>query len=175
MNSHEFLQVSALVSDFIPFVGPFISLGLIARDAQLYNQEGNQKEAASQLVWSIIPGLQIAKKFGLNKLLSYDGFKKLGAKLLSGTKLYTLSEKKAIEVITKNRKAIQNEIVKNAELTIKEAKNKVKLKRGLKTAAATTVGTGLASRATGEYINKLEAKKKKKAVDDFAAYIESLK
>jgi hypothetical protein len=154
MNNHDFLQVSALVTDFIPFVGPFISAGLIARDIQLYKQEGKEKEAASTLVWSIIPGLQIAKTLGLTKLLGLNQLKNLGTKLLSGTKLFSPSEVEAVKIISKNKKLIQNELAKKAELTIAQAKNKVKSKQNLKSkllkTGGTLVTTGLLAHGAGE-------------------------
>jgi hypothetical protein len=148
MNSHEFLQVAAIVTDFIPYVGPFISAGLISRDIYLYKQQGREKEAASTLVWSIIPGLQIAKTLGLTKLLGLNQLKSLGKKLLSGTKLFSPSEVEAVKIITKNKKLIQNELAKKAELTIAQAKNKAKFKEKLKNTGSKLLKTGGALVAT---------------------------
>lgn len=160
MNSHDFLQVAAFVSDFIPYVGPLISLGLLSRDAQLYWEENQHGEAAASVVWAAIPGLQIVKKLGLLKWLPVNKFKELGIKILRGSKNFNEAEVKVLNQLSKYKKLIQDELTKNLDITINQAKRKVKkdiVKKNIAKTGANVVGTNVAA----SYANKTFGNTKK--------------
>lgn len=161
MHNHDFLQIGAFVSDFIPIIGPFISAGLMARDAQLYWQEGKRDEAATTVVWGAIPVLQIVKKLKLLEYLPANKFKELGIKLLKGSKNFNTSESEVLKKLSQYKTQIQTELIKYLDLTMGQSKRKVisniankKLVRGASGAAASYIGTDYLADKAGKMFKK---------------------
>lgn len=156
MNSHDFLQVGAFVSDFIPIVGPFLSAGLLTRDAQLYWEEGKRSEAATTFVWNTIPVLQIVKNLGLLKYLPANKFKELGIKILKGSKNFNASESEVLKKLSQYKTQIQNELTKYLDNTMSQSKRKT-LSNVTKKATgvgATYLGTDYAAEYAGKIFKK---------------------
>lgn len=161
MHNHDFLQVSAFVSDFIPIIGPFISAGLVARDAQLYWQEGKRDEAVTTAVWGAIPALQIAKKLKLLEHLPANKFKELGIKILKNSKSFNASESEVLKKLSQYKSQIQNELTKYLNMMMSESKRKaignVAKKPLIKQAAGATasyLGTDYAAEYAGKLFKK---------------------
>ena len=161
LYNHDFLQVAAFVADFIPMLGPVISAGLIARDAQLYWQEGKRDEAATTVVWGAIPVLQIVKKLKLLEYLPANKFKELGIKLLKGSKNFNTSESEVLKKLSQYKTQIQTELIKYLDLTMGQSKRKVisniankKLVRGASGAAASYLGTDYLADKAGKMFKK---------------------
>jgi len=72
---HELLDVLAIGTFFIPFVGPLISLGLELGNAALYYNEGDKEMAALTAAFAIIPAGELlrnipgVKKYGRNSIV----------------------------------------------------------------------------------------------------------
>lgn len=129
-HKHEILQVAAVGSLFIPFVGPYISLGLDLADASLYYSEGNNYMAGFSLAFAMIPGAMLIAKIPAVRQIGKKGLIKI-LKLMSNPKsVKTLSKvvQEAIQQISKNSKWISLTAAK--EVTKKLAKlviTKIKL------------------------------------------------
>jgi hypothetical protein len=156
MHNHDFLQIGAFVSDFIPIVGPFISAGLLARDAQLYWQEGKRDEAATTVVWGAIPALQIVKKLKLLEYLPANKFKELGVKLLKGSKNFNTSESEVLKKLSQYKSQIQSELIKHLDMVMGQSKRKTisNVTKKVSGAGATYLGTDYLADKAGKMFKK---------------------
>jgi hypothetical protein len=73
MDPHTRNTILALGANFVPFVGPALSMGISAYDAMQYRKEGKNKEAGLALFLAILPGLSTVVK-------EVPGLKQLGIK-----------------------------------------------------------------------------------------------
>lgn len=147
LNQHDLLQVLALGSAFIPYVGPVLTLGFGLADAYLYKKEGDDKMAGMMLMFSLLPGIgSVVSKIPGVKQLGAKSMSELGKKLMVGSKL-SKTELDVASQIAKNKDLIQSEMIKIG----KEATNRVSkkqtikqsVKSGMKTIAGyTALGVG---------------------------------
>jgi hypothetical protein len=105
--------VTAFAAGFIPFIGPFISAGILAGEAhRQYTQYKDKEAAAKNAFWAAvslaIPGLSMLKHV---PRLGQAGIKALQTKLDKGEKLYT-----SLELYTSRELMAMEEIKKNPEL-----------------------------------------------------------
>jgi len=135
MDKHTAMTLLQIGTAFIPFVGPFISMGIGLADAAIYYNEGDKKTAGLVGVFSVIPGVGgLASKLGLSKW-GAKALGELGKKISIGSKLLP-QEIQVANIIAKNKNLILAEI-KASPVIAKELAKKVATTVG-KTAA--TVG-----------------------------------
>jgi hypothetical protein len=104
---HEIIGLASFGAFFIPFIGPFLSLGLELSDAALYAQEGDEYMAGLSLMFSLIPFFEIipgAKKF------SRDAAAKILKKLRANAKL-TPEEKEFVKTLVSNKKVLKTKLL----------------------------------------------------------------
>ena len=73
MDPHTRNTLLALGANFVPYVGPALSMGISAYDAMQYHKEGKNKEAGLALFLAVLPGLSAV----VNEV---PGLKQLGIK-----------------------------------------------------------------------------------------------
>ena len=111
--------------------------------------------------WNIIPGLQIAKKLGLFKILPANKFKELGLKILKGSKNFNTSESTVLSKMTEYKTQIHSELIKYLDMLLSQSKRKVisniankKVVKGAGGAAATYLGTDYLADKAGKIFKK---------------------
>lgn len=113
MDKHTAMTLLQIGTAFIPFVGPFISMGIGLADAAIYYNEGDKKTAGLVGVFSVIPGVGgLASKLGLSKW-GAKALGELGKKISTGAKLLP------------NEMAVAKRIAQKKDLILSEI-NKVK-------------------------------------------------
>jgi hypothetical protein len=98
---HGLIDIAAIGSLFIPFVGPAISMGLELANSSLYFSEGDPYMAGFSLVFALIPGIG---EIPAVKKLGRDGLAKLLKKARIQDAKFTKTELEALEQINKNKK-----------------------------------------------------------------------
>jgi len=116
--THGMNAVLEIVTAFVPFVGPFISVGIGGEDARLYWKEGDKLSAAVVAMFSLLPGLSLIPGV---KELGKKGMAKLFSKFIKGEKFTPLEDKVAKE-LGKESQLIKNEVDKAIDLTRKSTK-----------------------------------------------------
>lgn len=109
-NRHGVLQVAALGALLIPFVGPFVSLGLELSDASLYYKEGDKYMAGLTLAFATIPASQLLLRIPAVKKITKQSLVKIVKFMEFGPKskiVLSQTEKEAAEQIAKNSKWIK--------------------------------------------------------------------
>lgn len=111
MDKHTAMTILQIGTAFIPFVGPFISMGIGLADAAMYYKDGDKKTAGLVGALSCIPGIGgLSSKLGLTKWTA-QSLGALGKKISMGSKL--LPEEMAVaKIIAKNKNLILSEINK---------------------------------------------------------------
>ena len=127
-NGHTILITSQIVTAFIPVIGWAASAGIGLVNAKMYYDEGDQKSAGLEAIFSILPG--ISQIPGI-KWLGKEGMTILGRKVVGASAkstgiAFSKIELEVLEAMAKNDKAIKqqiaiylkNGIVKNAKQII---------------------------------------------------------
>jgi hypothetical protein len=150
-NGHNILLTTQIITAFIPVVGWAISAGIGIGNATMYYNEGDPKSAGMEAVFSVIPGLGLAGKLGLNKYAP-KFMAALGKKLASGaTKTLTKQEQEILSLLGKNQKALKKELDYYFRSGIaKSAKQVTKAKLGA-AAKKLTAGTAKLGAGLGTY------------------------
>jgi hypothetical protein len=108
---HALMTILGIGSAFIPFVGPFIAMGIGIADAKMYYDEGDKKTAALVGILSAIPAIGgLAIKLGLSQWTA-KALGELGKKISLGSKLLP-EEMSAAKKIAENKNLILSEINK---------------------------------------------------------------
>jgi hypothetical protein len=108
---HTLMTILGIGSAFIPFVGPFIAMGIGIADAKMYYDEGDKKTAALVGILSAIPAIGgLAIKLGLSQWTA-KALGELGKKISLGSKLLP-EEISAAKKIAENKNLILSEINK---------------------------------------------------------------
>lgn len=131
MNPHTRNTILSIASLFIPYVGVYVSAGIMAYDAKQYYDEGDTKTAGLMLMFSLLPvvGPTIGKAIPGIAKLGTSGMSSLAAKVRIGSKALNPTEIEVLEGIAKNRQLIQAEMEKSAkEISIKAARNQAQNK-----------------------------------------------
>lgn len=111
MDKHTAMTLLQIGTAFIPFVGPFISMGIGLADAAIYYNEGDKKTAGLVGVFSVIPGVGgLASKLGLSKW-GAKALGELGKKISTGAKLLP------------NEMAVAKRIAQKKDLILSEINN----------------------------------------------------
>jgi hypothetical protein len=146
LDSHTNNLILAILTSFIPVVGPFISAGIGLIDAKKYYDEGDKKTAGLMVMFSSLPGLGLLGKLGLTKWTAKT-LGEIGKKIGLGQKL-TPTEVEVAKKITQYRNLIETEMKKKA-ISLNAAKQNVKsqLKRKPYVNTAKSLGkyTGLST------------------------------
>jgi hypothetical protein len=108
---HEIIQIAAIGSFFIPFVGPLMSLGLDLAGSALYASEGNKYDAGLMLAFSLIPFVELVGKIPSVKKLGRDGLSKLLKKTRTKSKL-SVDEVNALKDLSKEQKWLKSTMTK---------------------------------------------------------------
>jgi len=116
---HTMNAVLELVTAFIPYVGPYISVGIGGADAMLYWEEGDKTTAAVIVLFSLLPGLSLIPGA---KELGKKGMAKLFSKFIKGEQLTPLEDKVAKE-LGKESQLIKSEVDKVVDITKKSTKS----------------------------------------------------
>jgi hypothetical protein len=121
---HEMNAVLQTVTWFIPYVGPFISIGIGAANAQLYWNEGDYPSAALASVFALLPGIggALSTKIPGIKSLGQEGMNKLASKIIKGEKTLTPLESQVTKQIGKESQLIKSEVKKVLSLEKKSIK-----------------------------------------------------
>jgi hypothetical protein len=131
INPHTRNTILSIASLFIPYVGVYVSAGIMAYDAKQYYDEGDTKTAGLMLMFSLLPvvGPTIGKAIPGIAKLGTSGMSSLAAKVRIGSKALNPTEIEVLEGIAKNRQLIQAEMEKSAkEISIKAARNQAQNK-----------------------------------------------
>ena len=135
------LSIAALL---IPYVGVYVSAGIMAYDAKQYYDEGDTKSAGLMLMFATLPvaGKVLSKIPSIAKL-GTKGMSSLASKIRIGSKALNPTEIEVLNGIAKNRQLIQSEM-KNAtkEITLKAAKANVKKQIVKKNVTKGAINTG---------------------------------
>lgn len=123
LDKHTLLTISSIGAAFIPFIGPFLSVGIDLANAALYYKEGDTKTAGMVGVFSMIPGVGgLAAKLGLAKWSS-KALGEIGKKISLGQKLTPVESKVANRVAqysqviqTEMKKIVQSKVGKGAKM-----------------------------------------------------------
>ena len=108
---HTLMTILGIGTAFIPFVGPFIAMGIGISDAKMYYDEGDKKTAALVGILSAIPAIGgLAIKLGLSQWTA-KALGELGKKISLGSKLLP-EEMSAAKKIAENKNLILSEINK---------------------------------------------------------------
>lgn len=122
-DEHTRNLVLGIVGSTIPYVGPFISAGFGAADAELYYKEGDKTSAALAAVFALLPGiLKVTFKIPGIKTLGQKGMAKLASKLIVGDKLFTSLETQVAKEISKESQLITSEVKNVITLARKSVK-----------------------------------------------------
>jgi hypothetical protein len=123
-DTHNMNAVLQMVTVFIPYVGPYISIGIGAADAQLYWNEGDYPSAALASVFALLPGIGgvLSTKIPGIKDLGQEGMKKLASKIIKGEKTLTPLESQVTKQIGKESQLIKSEVKKVFDLERKSIK-----------------------------------------------------
>jgi hypothetical protein len=73
MDPHTRNTLLAIGANFVPYIGPALSMGISAYDAAQYRKEGKNKEAGLALLLAVLPGISAV----VNEV---PGLKQLGIK-----------------------------------------------------------------------------------------------
>lgn len=114
---HELIDIAAIGTMIIPFVGPFISLGLELANSGLYFAEGENYSGGLALVFSLIPFGEILRKIRSIEKIGIEGLKRLLQKTAIKSVKYTDDEIKILKDISDNKKWI---ITRASRQAIKE-------------------------------------------------------
>jgi hypothetical protein len=115
IDKHTAMTLLQIGTAFIPFVGPFISMGIGLADAAIYYNEGDKKTAGLVGMFAIIPGIGgLSSKLGISKW-GAKALGEIGKKIGMGAKL-TSSEIQVANRIAQNRQLLQAEISKLGKL-----------------------------------------------------------
>ena len=111
---HGLIDIAAIGSLFIPFVGPAISLGLELANSSLYFSEDDPYMGGFSLVFALIPGGEMIGKIPAVRKLGRDGLAKLLKKARIQDAKFTKTELEALEQINKNKKWLKLTAAKEA-------------------------------------------------------------
>ena len=111
---HETLQIIALTSLLIPFIGPAVALAIDLADASLSLAEGEYYDAGLGYAFAMIPGAMLAKK-GFQKVTKQQ-LKNISKFYAKGPKFIKLSseELKLAKLIEENSTWIKNQFLLNS-------------------------------------------------------------
>ena len=111
---HETLQIIALTSLLIPFIGPAVALAIDLADASLSLAEGEYYDAGLGYAFAMIPGAMLFKK-GFQKVTKQQ-LKNISKFYAKGPKFIKLSseELKLAKLIEKNSTWIKNQFLLNS-------------------------------------------------------------
>jgi hypothetical protein len=119
--NHNALLTAQIVLAFVPVVGWAMSAGIGLGNAKLYYDEGDPKTAGIEAIFSLIPGLGLAGRLGLNKIapkVMADLGKKVATKQ---TKNLTKQEIYILSQLGKNQKALKTELDNYFKTNIKKS------------------------------------------------------
>ena len=122
---HNILTIGQIVLAFVPVVGWAMSAGIGLGNAKLYYDEGDPKTAGIEAIFSLIPGLGLAGRLGLNKIapkVMADLGKKVATKQ---TKNLTKQEIYILNQLGKNQKAFKTELDNYFKTGIKKSVNQI--------------------------------------------------
>ena len=111
---HGLIDIAAVGTMFIPFVGPFISVGLELANAGLYFSEGENYSGGLALIFAMIPFGQLARRIPAVKKLGNTGLKKLLQKTTLKNAKYTDDEIEVLKQINSNKSWIGKTASKHA-------------------------------------------------------------
>ena len=114
-DTHTMIDIAAIVTAFIPVVGPFISVGLEGLNTALYIQEGDKFGATLSGIFTLVPGGHLVWR-GLKNAGILKGLNKT-VKTLSTVDKTTITDELILSELTKN---IGEKGVKNNSNLIKE-------------------------------------------------------
>ena len=110
MDPHTRNGILEFGAAFIPYVGPYVSMGIAAYDASLYYKEGKKKEAGLALVLGMLPGITaVASKVPGVRQLGVKGMNMLAEKIATGVTKFTPIELDIIKGINLNKALIHQE------------------------------------------------------------------
>ena len=111
---HETLQIIALTSLLIPFIGPAVALAIDLADASLSLAEGEYYDAGLGYAFAMIPGAMLFKK-GFQKVTKQQ-LKNISKFYAKGPEVIKLSSKelKLAKLIEKNSTWIKNQFLLNS-------------------------------------------------------------
>ena len=110
---HGLLDIAAVGTMFIPFVGPFISVGLELANAGLYFSEGENYSGGLALIFAMIPFGQLARRIPAVKKLGEVGLKRLFQKTVIKNAKYTDDELKVLKGLNADKAWIKATSTKN--------------------------------------------------------------
>jgi hypothetical protein len=150
--NHNALLTAQIVLAFVPVIGWAMSAGVGLGNAKLYYDEGDPKTAGIEAIFSLIPGLGLAGRLGLNKVAP-KVMANLGKKVgLKQTKNLTKEEIRILDLLGKNQKALKTELDNYFKTGIKKNVKQI-AKDKLKTAAGKFgIGATKISATLGSYI-----------------------
>lgn len=150
--NHNALLTAQIVLAFVPVIGWAMSAGVGLGNAKLYYDEGDPKTAGIEAIFSLIPGLGLAGRLGLNKVAP-KVMANLGKKVgLKQTKNLTKEEIRILDLLGKNQKALKTELDNYFKTGIKKNVKQI-AKDKLKTAAGKFgIGATKTSATLGSYI-----------------------
>lgn len=102
---HEILDGLAIITFFIPVVGPLLSLGIEVGNASLYAAEGDNESAALAAAFALIPGGEYIRSIPAIKNVSKSAIIKIFQKANKGRALSNI-DKEILEAIAENSRKI---------------------------------------------------------------------
>lgn len=112
-DTHTFLQTAAVITAFIPVVGPIMSTAIGLVDASKYWNEEDPESAGLMATLSMIPGLGAAGKKLLPNLVT---------KLRTGSKTFTAAEQKILKSANQNKDVIRTRFNKAIQSGVNSGK-----------------------------------------------------
>lgn len=131
---HGLMDIAAIGTFFIPYVGPLISAGIELTNAEMYRREGDPYTAGLSLAFALIPFGELINKIPAVKKLGKNGLKSLIIKFSDNSSKITKLEKEVLEGLNKNKNWISKKVSKEAtELVLRKSLSKISLYQIIKT------------------------------------------